>query len=225
MEAFEALLTDILTKLQTILDDIKDTKKADTKTDIDHKVFFDKIRDTLFNGKLTAGQVNGMEAKLKAFREEGFPLSWAAYTLATSYHETAKRMLPVKEGLSLSDDWRKKNLRYYPYYGRGDVQLTWKTNYERADKELGLNGALLANLDLALDPVVSAKVIVIGMKEGWFSKGHSLPVHLPDEVGTIAQFKESRRIVNIMDKAVTIAGYAIKFQDALSEAGYGKVDN
>ncbi|MFH7264110.1 hypothetical protein ACHWGJ_29120, partial [Klebsiella pneumoniae] len=41
-------------------------------------------------------------------------------------------------------------------YGRGDVQLMWDGNYETADDELGLKGALLANFDLALDTEISA---------------------------------------------------------------------
>jgi len=183
-------------------------------------VFFNSVRSSLFNGKLTTSQVSGMEAKLKAFQEAGFPISWAAYAMATSYHETARRMQPVKEGLSVSDAWRKKNLRYYPWYGRGDVQLTWEENYKRADDKLGLGGALVKNLDLALDPDISAKIMISGMKEGWFSRGNSLVKHLPDEVATLEQFKPARRIINIMDKAALIAGYALKFQEALITAGY-----
>ena len=44
-------------------------------------------------------------------------------------------------------------------YGRGDVQLTWDRNYETADDELSLNGALLANFDLALDTDIFGRVI------------------------------------------------------------------
>lgn len=196
------------------------TVEAPTSS-LDLAVFFAAVRKSLFGGKLTAGQVQGMEAKLKAFQEAGYSVSWAAYALATSYHETAQRMLPVREGLNASDRWRKANLRYYPYYGRGDVQLTWLENYKRADRELGLEGALLKNLDLALDPDISAKVMVRGMQEGWFSKGNTLAKHLPNPEGTVSQFRQARRIINIMDKADLIAGYAIKFQTALKEAHYG----
>lgn len=207
----------LLGELRKILEEIKTEKQ---KTDsFDLKIFFDEVRSSLFNGKLTANQVKGMEAKLKAFREAGYPLSWAAYALATSFHETAQRMVPVREGLSATDAWRKRNLRYYPYYGRGDVQLTWKANYEKADKELGLNGDLVKNLDLALDPDISAKVMVAGMKEGWFT-GKTLGTYLTEKEGTLSQFVSCRRIINGTDKAQLIAGYSVKFQNALKKAGY-----
>ena len=104
------------------------------------------------------------------------------------------------------------------------MQLTWLANYERADKELGLDGALIKNLDLALDPDISAQILVKGMTEGWFSgdsKGrHSLSRHLPKDEATQAQFKQARRIINLMDKADQIAAIAVKFQDALKKAEY-----
>lgn len=219
-EQLRAILEDFIAQLTEILAEVKEVKQEDT-TNLG--VFFDAVRP-MFGGKLTAAQVKGMEAKLHAFKEAGFPVSWAAYAMATSYHETARKMVPVKEGLNLSDAWRKKNLRYYPWYGRGDVQLTWEANYKRADKELGLGGKLVNNLDLALNPDISARIMVSGMKEGWFSGDkagrHTLARHLPDEKGTLAQFKQARRIINLMDKADLIAGYAVKFQDALLKAEY-----
>lgn len=216
----EEILSDFLEELRKIFFSVK--KEASKKSSLlDRKVFFDLIRDSVFDGKLKASQVKGIESKLDIFVEQSFPLSWAAYVLATSFHETAQRMLPVREGLNASDGWRKRNLRYYPWYGRGDVQLTWEDNYRRADKELGLNGELVSNPDLALDPVISAKVITTGMKEGWFSKGNSMERLLPkDGPATLRQFTKARPIVNIMDKASLIAGYAVKFQSALKEAGY-----
>lgn len=200
-----------------------DTEERTSSLDL--AVFFDQVRTSLFSGALTSGQVQGMEAKLRAFQEAQYPLSWAAYALATSYHETARRMVPVREGLSASDAWRRKHLRYYPYYGRGDVQLTWRENYVRADKELGLKGALIKDLDLALDPDISAKIMVRGMKDGWFSKGNTLAKHLPESEGTLPQFTTARKIINLMDKAALIAGYAMKFQKALKGAGYGTTNH
>lgn len=224
----QQLLADFYKELTEILKEIPEAVEEDKKTEIDTKAFFDSVRGSLFGGSLKPSQVKGMEAKLNAFQEASFPLSWVAYALATSYHETAQRMMPVREGLSASDAWRKKNLRYYPYYGRGDVQLTWLENYKKADEKLGLNGELVKNLDLALDPDISAKIMVRGMQEGWFSGTrkvrYSLPVFLPDEVGTVEQFTQARRIINLMDKAGMIAGYAMKFQAGLSAAGYGRTD-
>ncbi|NTV99551.1 MAG: carboxypeptidase, partial [Chlorobiaceae bacterium] len=49
-----------------------------------------------------------------------------AYVLATTQWETSQTFKPVREAFWESEEWRKKHFRYYPYYGRGYVQLTWK---------------------------------------------------------------------------------------------------
>jgi len=231
----EELLDDILKEfvdgLREVLSELKaefhpepesapEQEPETEKPTFDLKIFFDEVRGSLFYGKLTKYQVSGMEAKLNTFRQRGFPLSWAAYALATSYHETARTMMPVREGLLVSDNYRKNHFRYYPWYGRGDVQLTWERNYKRADDELHLDGKLLENPDLALDPVISANVMAEGMTEGWFAQGHSLGIHLKNNEGTPEEFRECRKIINGTDRAEMVAGYAVKFQDALKKAGY-----
>ncbi|TPM03769.1 hypothetical protein FJ960_14965 [Mesorhizobium sp. B2-3-11] len=90
-----------------------------------------------------------------------------AYVLPTSFWETAHTICPVVEAYRLSEAWRKKNLRYYPWHGRGFVQLTREKNYERAERETGQ--PIHQNPALALDPAVAAKLAVTGMKEGWFT--------------------------------------------------------
>lgn len=199
-----------------------------TANKLDLKAFFDHIRKPLFatpsrkNGRLTSKQVSGHEDIIKELKKRNVPLPQAAYVLATAYHETAKTMQPVREGLKASDAWRKRNLRYYPWYGRGHVQLTWEDNYRKADKKLGLGGALVANADLALDPEVSAQVLVLGSIEGWFSgdkKGrHTLARHI--KTGTRTEYRQARRIINLMDKADLVAGHALVYQEALKKAGY-----
>jgi hypothetical protein len=139
-----------------------------------------------------------------------------AYLLATAYHETAKRMQPVREGLDVSDAWRKQHLSYYPWYGRGDVQLTWEKNYAFATnrlRELGVHCDLIADADQALDPFISANVICHGMLEGWFTKKR-LRDYIPAEP-TRQHYVNARRIINGTDKADLIAGYAVEFEKAL----------
>lgn len=226
-EEYIKTLQTLLAELQKVIEDIKrsqTTPSPSLSPSLQISQFFDSVRPSLFGGKLTSLQVSGIEAKIAAYQEAGWSLSHASYGLATSYHETAQRMQPVREGLSVSDAWRKKNLRYYPYYGRGDVQLTWLANYEKADKALSLNGELVRNLDLALDASISAKIMVKGMEEGWFAGDkvgrHTLKRHLPDSVGTLNQYRSARRIINGTDKADVIAKQAIAFQQALLKAGY-----
>ena len=226
-EAVRKVVEEFVAELLAILQDVKTQKEneivvtAPKPVDLNYKAFFDHIRKPLF-GRLTASQVKGHEQIMAEMKKHSVPLPQAAYILATSYHETAKRMQPVREGLNASDAWRKRNLRYYPWYGRGHVQLTWEENYRKADTKLGLGGELVKNADLALDPEISAEILVVGMIEGWFSgdkKGrHTLARHI--STGTRAQFRQARRIVNLMDKADLIADHAVIYQEALKKAGY-----
>nr|WP_204517946.1 hypothetical protein [Parerythrobacter lutipelagi] len=163
-------------------------------------------------------EVDGCNAVLAAM--ENLPLAYCAYGLATAYHETNATMLPVREAYWLSEAWRKKNLRYWPWYGRGYVQLTWETNYERADEELELGGSLTKNPDLALEPDIAARIMRCGMIEGWFAGDrhgrHDFARHLPENgPATELQFKGARRIINGTDKNLLIARHALQFQQAL----------
>jgi hypothetical protein len=190
--------------------------------------FFDSVRKSgILGSTLKPDQVSGLEAVLSVAKAASWPLAFTAYALATACHETAYTMQPVREAYWLSEDYRRKNLRYYPFYGRGYVQLTWKDNYTRADRELGLSGNLNGNLDLALDPDIAAKIMVKGMQEGWFAgdrsgKRHTLARHLPEDgaAASVDEFISARRIINGTDKARKIAGEAIKFQAALQAGGW-----
>jgi putative chitinase len=173
----------------------------------------------LFRGKLEQSQVDGTAAVLKSMA--GWPLSFAAYGLATPYHETNATMEPVREAYWLSEDWRRAHLRYFPWYGRGLVQLTWEAGYRKADAKLGLGGTLIANPDRAMELPIAAAILRHGMEEGWFSPGHSMAAHLP-AVGPAdeAHFESARHIINGSDKKALIAAYALKFQAALQAGGW-----
>lgn len=90
-----------------------------------------------------------------------------AYILATVEWETAKTFAPVKEAFWKDEDWRRKHLPYFPYYGRGYVQLTWETNYEKYARLLDID--LVGNPDLALNPDTALFVLVHGFKTGSFT--------------------------------------------------------
>jgi hypothetical protein len=186
------------------------------------QAFFDSVRASRVLGNaIKPDQIMGLETVCSAAKAAGWPLAFTAYALATACHETAYTMQPVREAFWLSEKWRRAHLRYYPFYGRGYVQLTWNNNYKKADTELGLGGRLNSNLDLALDPAIAAKIMVKGMQEGWFAgdktgKRHTMVRHLPDNgAASLAQFTSARRIINGTDKARKIAGEAIEFQKAL----------
>jgi hypothetical protein len=139
----------------------------------------------------------------------------AAYVLATAYWETARTMEPVREAFWLSEDWRKKNLRYYPWYGRGFVQLTWEQNYHRASKELGID--LTTDADKVMEPEISAEILVVGSRDGWFT-GKKLADYITLQK---SNYRGARRIINGTDKAAAIAEIAREYEEALLAEGYG----
>ena len=191
---------------------------------MDRAAFFSWIRAKgLYGPSIEQTEVTGTEAILDAMA--GLPLSHCAYTLATALHETNKTMQPVREAYWLSDAWRKRNLRYYPWYGRGFVQLTWRENYAKADAALSLGGQLLQAADLAMRIDIAARIMRRGMVEGWFAgdrigRRHTLKRHLPEPVATREQYASARRIINGTDKADLVAGYALEFQKALQAGGW-----
>ena len=156
---------------------------------------------------------------IKEAKSRGLLRNELAYVLATAYWETARTMKPVKEAYWLSEDWRKKNLRYFPWYGRGFVQLTWEPNYKKASEKLGVD--MVANKDLALDPKIAAKVLIVGMKEGWFT-GKKLSDYITLQK---SHYIQARRIVNGTDKAGEIAELAVNYERDLKTVGYGSNAN
>lgn len=167
-----------------------------------------------FDPELEQGQVDGINFLLSQF--ESF-LNWTdlrhvAYAFATIYHETAGTFQPVIEAYWMSEKWRKENLRYYPYYGRGYVQLTWKKNYEKFGKLLNLD--LVGKPALAVEPETSFKILSVGMQQGLFTgKKLSDFIH-----GSTCDYRNARTIINGLDKASLIAGYARHFEQILISA-------
>ena len=162
-------------------------------------------------GKLSTIQVKNIDLIIEACNKHNLEYNQAAYVLATAYHETNRTMLPVIEAYWLSEAWRKANLRYYPFYGRGFVQLTWDYNYKKAGEKLGLGNALLDNPKLAQEPKYAAEILVLGSKEGWFT-GKKLSDYITK---TEKKYVGARRIINGTDKAEKIAKEAEIFEKAL----------
>lgn len=192
--------------------------------------FYDSIRPLFRKGRLTGSQVEGMESILA--ETTGMLPSHVAYVMATAFHETGQRMQPVREGFARTNDgairavtglFNKGIIRTnyalpdpltgHSYYGRGLVQLTWKSNYARMGSALGLD--LVGTPDLVLETDVSTACLVLGMKRGLFRKGHSLSM-LPIEP-TMGQFVHAREIINgdMARNGLRIAGYAVAFMDAI----------
>jgi hypothetical protein len=173
------------------------------------KTFFDVVREELGSGSLQQSQVDGLLLLLTHAEIVGMEKNQLAYVLATVWHETAKTVQPVKEAFTKSEDWRKEHLRYYPYYGRGYVQLTWDYNYKKFGNRLGID--LYKNPDIALHEDVACKILFDGMIHGMFT-GVDLSTYINI---TKSDFINARRIINGTDKAKTIADYAQTFMEAL----------
>lgn len=85
-----------------------------------------------------------------------------SYTLATVKWETANTFQPVTEYGSLHYLQSKP---YYPYIGRGYVQLTWKENYRKFGNALGID--LINHPDLANVPEFSWQILELGMTDNF----------------------------------------------------------
>ncbi len=175
---------------------------------MNRSLFFKEVRDLLFKGRLKQSQVDGMNFILDQWNETGFTnRQWLAYALATAYHETARTMQPIREF------GRGRGKKYgRTYYGRGYVQLTWKTNYKKASQHLGID--FERNPDLVMVPENAAYIMFHGMADGWFS-GTKFADHINDNQ---RDYRNARRIINGTDRAGDIADYALKFEAALDAA-------
>jgi hypothetical protein len=203
---------------------------------MDNAKFFAGLRSSLFKSGLSQSQVNGINGILEAFgtHGDGKP-DTLAYALATAFHETGRRMVPVREGFASTDAGARKAVnalakkrgpnsavaKYakpqpphgHVFYGRGQVQLTWIDNYRASSKDAGVD--LVANPDAMLDPVISSRVLIKGLLDGrWNGQGKGLRFYL--DKGDV---KGARRTVNILDKADLIAGYHRQFLAAIEAAG------
>jgi putative chitinase len=202
----------------------------------DDAAFYNWLRSNAMLGpKISPAEFQGCQSILAACAAAGHPLSWTAYELGTGYHETAHTMQPINElggaayFVRLYDiNGQRASLAKQmgntapgdgiKFHGRGFVQLTWKSNYEKAGKKLGFD--LVGDPELALDPKIAGEIMASGMEEGWFS-GKKLGDYLPKtKLATKAQFVAARPIVNGTDRADLVAGYAVNFQDALAAGGW-----
>lgn len=118
--------------------------------------------------------------------------------------ETASTFEPVREAFWLDEAWRAANLRYYPFYGRGFIQLTWESNYRAyTDKLRALWGAdapsLIDTPDIALDPDVAAATAALYFRDT-----------LVPAAAAAGNWTEVRRLVQGgnagLDRLVAIAG-------------------
>ena len=180
-------------------------------------------------GKLRQDQVDGLETLLAAIETDPRITDprHAAYMLATVKHECADTWRPIVErggpeyfrkydagtpiGIRLGNIQRGDGLRFC---GRGYVQITGRDNYARIGRALGLGHALTTGPECALDPGTAYRIMSSGMLEGLFT-GRRL-AHYINAQG--CDYINARRVINSLDRAELIAGYASVFEAILREA-------
>lgn len=147
-------------------------------------------------------------------------LRLAAYMLATVKHECANTFRPIEEfgkgenrpyGRPVTVTDSQGNSYANVYYGRGYVQLTWHANYETLDRDLRLNGVLLFHPEMALDPTTAYAIMSFGMRNGVFT-GKKLSDYIHDDT---CDYLNARRVINALDRAALIQGYAEAFESLL----------
>lgn len=173
--------------------------------------------------KLTQEQVDSIEAIFNEWEKlNDADTRKLAYILATTKHETANTFLPIEERGSeayLSKYWSNPRLRSQlgnvkpsdasTYKGRSYVQITGRGNYANASKKLGVD--LVANPVLAMAPENAAKIIILGLTQGWFT-GRKLTTYFNH---TTEDSFNARKTVNGLDKAGLISSYYKMFKSCL----------
>ncbi|MDP9875628.1 glycoside hydrolase family 19 protein [Agrobacterium tumefaciens] len=208
---------------------------------MDMTTFFAYARRAPFGGRLSQGQIDGMNALFRCWASHKIAGAdnnrLLAYILASVFHETGGRMLPVRETFASTDAgaiaalekaWKagklgqvktpywRKDANGKSWFGRGDIQITHRVNYDALGKRIGAD--LVGNPSLALDVDISAEIAIVGMLEGRFT-GKKLTDYFnlkaDNPVG-------ARAVVNGSDKAKLIASYYKSFLDALEAANLAR---
>ncbi len=186
---------------------------------LDKTVFFSRLRRTLYRDALPQRAVDGLNFLIDR-KPANWSDEWFAYALATTYHETAHTMQPIRE---------KGGAKYFQRYegrtdlgnvnrgdgvkfhGRGYVQITGRANYADWAKRLGVD--IVANPDRTMEPNIAARILFEGMEKGTFT-GKSLKSYTSGGFDRL----QARRIINRMDRAALIAGYHDEFLAAIRDA-------
>lgn len=188
-------------------------------------IFFSEYRKRF--GKLTEIQAKGLERLLTGYeRYYGWwdNLDQIANSLAQIKLETAHSFHPVVEGYYLAkgvppdDNYYngnypvvknfQKQLYYFPFFGRGDIQLTHEENYREQDELIkkyfpeivsdfesrsGQKLDLVKHPEQVLDGSISFSAMTIGMHKGTFREGQTLDRYINNRM--VDDFN-ARNIVN-----------------------------
>lgn len=195
---------------------------------INQEIFFETVREDLFNGSLSQSQVDGLNEIMGYFEKyhNDLPLTQLAYILATAYHETGRKMQPINEWGSDSYFFKMYDIEGNRphvakrlgntepgdgilFHGRGYVQITGRRNYQYWKTRMNLD--FISDPDLTMKDGNAVHILVEGMVDGTFT-GRKLSKYINTEK---TDYVSARMIINGRDKSKTIASYAKKFEEAL----------
>ena len=199
---------------------------------INRKFFFDTVRLSLFDGRLTQKQVDGLTAMLDYWEKNHAEKDdrWLAYVLATAHHEVDRKMQPIKEYGSDAYFFRMYDIEgdrphvarrlgnLAPgdgvlFHGRGFVQLTGRANYADWENRLGTDlTSSRAKADKVLNLARATQIIFEGMILGTFT-GKKLSDYFQN---VREDWEGARRIINGTDRKALIASHARKYYAAIS---------
>ena len=210
---------------------------------MNRQAFFAAIRPA-FGNRLSAPQVAGMEAILDACIDAKVTdVHHVAHVMAHVRRETGGYMSPIKETVMPSHKdknpsdaevmqrlerafargklpWVKKPYWRDGAFGRGPVQITHWSNYEKIGRAIGVD--LRGNPDLAMDPVIGGKIAVIGMRDGLFTGKKLADYRFPAALDAPPK-SNPRRIVNGVDGSdAEVAKFHRQFHAALVKAGWSE---
>lgn len=208
----------------------------------DRESFFTEFRpyhQRLRNKALTTSQVAGLEFLLTQIENDSIwqSIDHISYALGTTAHETAWTFQPINEIGSMA--YFEKRYGYHTavgkrlgndapgegakYHGRGDVQLTGETNYERLELDLrkhyphliaefeartGQKFDLTDFPEQAKEPLFAYAIMAFGMYNGRFTGKAFRHFDGPNGFDHV----EARRIINGKDKAAHIANVSKSFK-------------
>lgn len=170
----------------------------------DRSKFFDEYRQQFRS--LNQTQVDGLERLLwgvETYNGWWDNIDQIANAFAQIKSETAHSFHPCVEAFYLGDPKApnyytgntdrvsrvQQGFRYYPHFGRGDIQLTWLENYRdqtgyvrkyfpelvtEFEHRTGQSFDLVKHPEQALDGKISFAIMTIGMHLGKFRAGHTL---------------------------------------------------
>lgn len=103
----------------------------------------------------------------------------AIAAIATVAVETAYTFRPIQEEDNKDHTYLKAK-KYWPYFGRGFIQITWRDNYKLYGDALGVD--LVSEPNLALNPGTAASILA-----KYFRDHH---IQVPAELGNWTRVRE-----------------------------------